>query len=254
MPFFNYNNKKIFYQIKKKDSQNALLFIHGSGSTSNIWKNQFNLEIHYDILAIDLPSHNNSDVFSRLSLDLYIDVLKEFIQSIKYENLILCGHSLGGAITQAYYFKHPNKVKALILFGTGGKLRVSQLILDSLKNNYDEYLNSLILKAFYKNTPKKIIKNYKKETSKIGSEITYQDFKICDNFDTLDKTSTISIPCLILCGDSDYLTPVKYSQFFHEKIKKSKLVIIKKAGHMIMLEQPEIVNQAIKVFLDFELN
>ena len=254
MPFFNYNTKKIFYQIKKSASKNGLLFIHGSGSTSKTWKNQMNLEIDYDIIAIDLPSHHKSDVFSELSLDLYIDVINQFNHSFNYENLILCGHSLGGAIAQAYYFKHPNKVKALILCGTGGRLRVNSIILDSLKTNYDEYLNILLLKGFYKSTPKKIIKNYKKETSMIGSMVTYQDYKICDNFDTLDKTHTISVPCLILCGDSDYLTPAKYSQYFHEQVEKSKLIIIEKAGHMIMLEKPEIVNHAIKNFLNFELN
>jgi pimeloyl-ACP methyl ester carboxylesterase len=37
-------------------------------------------------------------------------------------------------------------------------------------------------------------------------------------------------------------------------VEKSKLVIIEKAGHMIMLEKPEIVNQTIKDFLNFELN
>ena len=253
MPFFNYKTKKIFYQIKNSASRNVLLFIHGSGSTSNTWKNQMNLEIDYDIFAIDLPSHNKSEVFSELSLGLYVDVINEFTHSFNYENLILCGHSLGGAIAQAYYFKHPNEVKALILCGTGGRLRVSQIILDSLKNNYDEYLNSLLLKGFYKNTPEKIIKNYKKETSKIGSMVTYQDYKICDNFDTLDKTHTISVPCLILCGDSDYLTPAKYSQYFHEKVDKSKLVIIEKAGHMIMLEKPTEVNQAIENFINYEL-
>ncbi|MFW9945800.1 MAG: alpha/beta fold hydrolase [Candidatus Odinarchaeota archaeon] len=253
MPFFNYNNKKIFYQIKKNTNKNALLFIHGSGSTSNIWKNQFNLDIDYDIVAIDLPSHSKSDVFSELSLELYVNVINEFTHSFSYQSLILCGHSLGGAIAQAYYFKHPNEIKALILCGTGGRLRVSQLILDSLKNDYDKYLNSFLLRAFYKDTPKKVIKNYKKETSNIGSKITFQDFKICDNFDTLDKTHTIRIPCLILCGDTDYLTPAKYSQYFHEKVQKSKLVIVEKAGHMIMLEKPKEVNQAIKDFLTFKI-
>ncbi|MFX0026280.1 MAG: alpha/beta fold hydrolase [Candidatus Hermodarchaeota archaeon] len=253
MPFFNYNNKKIFYQIKKNTNKNALLFIHGSGSTSNIWKNQMNLEINYDVIAIDLPSHHKSDVFFELSLDLYVDVINKFINSFNYKNLIICGHSLGGAIAQAYYFKHPNEVKALILCGTGGRLRVSTDILNSLKNNYQEFLNSLNM-GFYKTTLDSIVQDYREETSKVGAQVTYQDFKICDNFDTLDKTHTIGIPCLILCGVKDNLTPVKYSKYFHEKVEKSKLVIIEKAGHMIMLEKPEEVNQAIKDFLRFEFN
>lgn len=254
MPFFRYKGKKIFYQIKEAHNQNALIFIHGSGCNLNSWKNQFNLELDYKIIAFDLPSHDNSDGFSRLSLDLYVDVLKTLIDSLGIEKVILCGHSLGGAIAQTFYFKHPSKIKALILCGSGGRLRVSPVILDSLKNNYEEYLDIHILRGFYKKTPKKLIEIYKKETSTIGSKVTYQDFKICDQFDILDKIHTISIPCLIICGDSDYLTPAKYSQYFHDKIENSKLVIIEKAGHMVMIEKPEQVNQAIEIFINNELN
>ncbi|MFW9783133.1 MAG: alpha/beta fold hydrolase, partial [Candidatus Heimdallarchaeota archaeon] len=76
------------------------------------------------------------------------------------------------------------------------------------------------------------------------------DFKICDEFDTLDKTDSIDIPCLILVGKDDIMTPVKYSEFFHKKIKDSKLVIIEDAGHMAMIEQPKEMNKAIENFIE----
>ena len=92
------------------------------------------------------------------------------------------------------------------------------------------------------------------ETSKTDPEVTYNDFKICDKFDVIDKMSLINVPCLIICGNEDKLTPVKYSQFFYEKLKNSKLSIIKNAGHLVMLEKPEEVNQAIKEFIENDLN
>ncbi len=45
------------------------------------------------------------------------------------------------------------------------------------------------------------------------------------------------------------MTPVKYSQYFNNKIINSKLCIIKKAGHNVMLEKPKEVNQAIENFI-----
>ena len=71
--------------------------------------------------------------------------------------------------------------------------------------------------------------------------------------DTLDKTDSIEVPCLIICGKYDKLTPVKYSQFFHNKIKNSELSIIDKAGHGVMLEQPKKVNHAIEKFIENKL-
>jgi pimeloyl-ACP methyl ester carboxylesterase len=80
--------------------------------------------------------------------------------------------------------------------------------------------------------------------------VTYQDFKICDEFDAIDKMSLIKVPCLIICGTEDRLTPPKYSHFFHEQIKNSEMVLIDNAGHFIMLEKVDELNQAIKEFIN----
>jgi pimeloyl-ACP methyl ester carboxylesterase len=50
-------------------------------------------------------------------------------------------------------------------------------------------------------------------------------------------------------GTDDRLTPVKWSQFLNGKITESSLHVIAKAGHMVMLEQPEEVNRTILAFL-----
>jgi pimeloyl-ACP methyl ester carboxylesterase len=181
---------------------------------------------------------------------LYVDVVHQLIKSLNYEKVILCGHSLGGAIVQQYYFTHPKDVSGLILFNTGGKLRVAPFILKSLKSNYQEFLDSLPAGAFYRATPKETIELYIQETSKISADVTYKDFKICDGFDVLSKLSSIEVPCLIIVGKNDQLTPVKYSKFFHNSIKNSELHIINKAGHMVMLEKPNEVNQVIENFIN----
>ncbi len=250
MPFLSYKEKKIFYRIKETESKNVIIFIHGSGESSYTWKEQMeNLNISYNLIAIDLPSHINSDEFSGLSLDLYVDVIRHLIKSLNYDNVILCGHSLGGAITQQYYFTYPKEISGLILCGTGGRLRVAPIILNSLRTNYQEFLDSLPAGIFYRKTPRELIDNYVQETSKIKAEVTYEDFKICDNFDTIDKTDSIEVPCLIIVGNQDKMTPVKFSQFFLDKIKNSDLNVINDAGHMVMLEKPSEVNKSIENFI-----
>ncbi len=249
IPYFEYSGKQIFYQIKDNNSQKTLIFIHGSGGNSYIWDNQFYLNIDYNIIAIDLPSHNKSNMFPVLSLDLYVDVVKKLVDSLKPERLILGGHSLGGVVIQEYYFRYPNDITALILCATGGRMRVSQFIFNTIKTDYQKYLNYLRTGSFYRKTSDKIIDNAILEVSQTDPEVTYNDFKICDAFSTLDKTESINVPCLIICGKSDELTPVKYSQYFKDKIKNSVLCIIKNAGHMVMLEKPFEVNKAIKNFI-----
>jgi pimeloyl-ACP methyl ester carboxylesterase len=248
--YLKIEEKKIFYNIREIGKNKALIFIHGSGGNSNTWKNQLDLDIDYDLVVLDLPSHDKSDNYSDLTLNLYVEVVHQFIKTFKFESVILCGHSLGGAVIQQYYFTYPKEVSGLILCNTGGKLRVAPFILKSLKENYSKFLKSLPAGAFYRTTSKKLIDLYVEETSKIGSEVTYTDFKICDNFNVLNKLSTINIPCLIIVGKQDQLTPVKYSEYFHDNIKNSELCIINKAGHMVMVEKPNEFNQAIKDYIN----
>lgn len=150
----------------------------------------------------------------------------------------------------SYYFKYPQKVKGLILCGTGARLRVSPVIFQYIKEGFDEYIKYAPSFAFHRKTAKHIIDDAMEQVSKIDPQVLYTDFSICNEFDVMEKIRTINIPCLILCGIADKLTPVKYSQFFVDKIKSSTLEIIKESGHMVMVEKPEKVNQLIRDFIE----
>jgi pimeloyl-ACP methyl ester carboxylesterase len=237
MPYFEYSGKKIFYQVKDNDSQRALIFIHGSGGNSDVWKEQLKLKINYNIYTLDLPSHSKSDEFVEHSLELYVDVLRKFIEYLDLKDVILGGHSLGGAVIQSYYFKYPNDVTALFLIGTGGRLRVLPDTLEIVKSNFPKFIEGMD-------------DDIKKEFIKTAPHVCYDDLMICDGFDILDKTESINIPCLILVGKKDNMTPVKYSEFYHKKIKNSELVIIDNAGHMVMIETPKELNEAIENYIN----
>lgn len=211
------------------------------------------ISTEYKNIAIDLPNHGKSDGFSdisKINLDLFIELIEELKNFLNLEKLVLAGHSLGGAIILSYYFKNPDDVEALILCSTGARLRVSPVIFQHLKEGTKQYLNYIRQLNFYRKTPKSIIDTYRKQVSKIDPPVIYNDYKICDSFDRMKEMDLINIPCLILCGEEDILTPVKYSQYFHDNIKNSQLYIVKEARHMVQVEKPEEVNQYIQQFIE----
>ena len=53
------------------------------------------------------------------------------------------------------------------------------------------------------------------------------------------------VPTLIACGDRDLLTPVEHSQRMAEVLPKSELVIVGGAGHLVQLEAPEEIDEAL---------
>jgi pimeloyl-ACP methyl ester carboxylesterase len=65
----------------------------------------------------------------------------------------------------------------------------------------------------------------------------------------MNEVEKIVIPTLILCGDDDQLTPLKYSQFLNSRIKGSKLEVLSNAGHMVMMEAAQAFNERVREFI-----
>jgi pimeloyl-ACP methyl ester carboxylesterase len=65
----------------------------------------------------------------------------------------------------------------------------------------------------------------------------------------MNEVEKINLPTLILCGEEDKLTPVKYSQFLRNRIKGSKLEVLPHAGHMVMMESAKTCNVKIGEFI-----
>jgi pimeloyl-ACP methyl ester carboxylesterase len=55
----------------------------------------------------------------------------------------------------------------------------------------------------------------------------------------------IACPTLILVGREDGWSPVAQHEEMARRIKGSELVIVEHSGHMVTVEQPETVNQAL---------
>jgi pimeloyl-ACP methyl ester carboxylesterase len=63
------------------------------------------------------------------------------------------------------------------------------------------------------------------------------------------NVSKISIPVLIINGASDGLTPVAGAKLLADKLPNAELEIVEKAAHLVMIEQPEHVNELIIKFI-----
>ena len=94
-----------------------------------------------------------------------------------------------------------------------------------------------------------LLRLYIRRLREVNPQVIHDDFVACDAFDRRADVCRIAIPTLILCGDADRMTPVKYSQFLHEQIAGSQLVVMPAAGHMVMLEQPAAAARSVAAFL-----
>ena len=80
--------------------------------------------------------------------------------------------------------------------------------------------------------------------------VLYGDFVACHNFDVTDRVELLLAPTIIICGEQDQMTPVKYSHFLHRQIAGSQLHLVDGAGHNVMLEQAATVTGHFAAFLN----
>jgi pimeloyl-ACP methyl ester carboxylesterase len=158
---------------------------------------------------------------------------------------ILCGHSMGGALVQLYALENPENVAGLVLVGTGARLRVNPMIFDLLDNNFEGYVEATGDFMFHEKTADDVKEASKAEIRKCPAAITKRDFEVCNVFDIMTRVSEIRQPALVIVGEDDLMTPVKYSNYLVDKIPNSSISIIPSAGHAVMLEKPEEFNRSI---------
>jgi pimeloyl-ACP methyl ester carboxylesterase len=104
--------------------------------------------------------------------------------------------------------------------------------------------------AYAADADRRVIQEGIKLMKAAGPDVAYADFYACDQFDVRDQIDCLNLPCLILCGSEDKLTPPSLSRKLHESIPGSRMEIIPNAGHMVMIEKYQDVNELV---LDFVL-
>lgn len=64
-----------------------------------------------------------------------------------------------------------------------------------------------------------------------------------------DETAALptlaKIPTLIVCGDRDLVTPAEYSRKMSAALRQSELVIVARAGHLVLLDKPASVSDGL---------
>lgn len=207
----------------------------------------------YDVHAPDFPGFGSSAApKTPYTLGDYANFLGSYIKKNIIQNPILIGHSFGGRVALKFQAMYPTVSRALILTGTPGytpvprrkliifitiakighkifDLPVLRLVQDSVRKWYYYVVGA---REFYRadGVMKQVFKNIVEER--------------------LDAyMQCVTIPCLLVWGASDQITPVWIAQKMQKAIKGSKLVIIPDADHGVSYKMPEKFVDATAIFL-----
>ncbi|HWJ02863.1 MAG TPA: alpha/beta hydrolase [Verrucomicrobiae bacterium] len=246
MPFVMVKGENIFYEDSGQ-GEVPLILVHGAGGSSQRWAHQTGGIPGVRVMAVDLPGHGQSAGELRASIPEFADFILAFADAVGVDRFVLGGYSMGGAVTQECALLFPARLLGLVLIATGARLRVNPEILAPLAKGINPFADAKHL--YGPGVSDDLLSTAAQDLKQVQPGVFWADFTACDHFDRTQAIEQIELPALIIGGGADVMTPVKYSQFLHAKLKNSHLLILDGAGHMCMEEQPEQVNKAIGEFV-----
>jgi pimeloyl-ACP methyl ester carboxylesterase len=240
-----------FASNNQENDHPYVVLIHGAGGTHLHWPYNLRRLNDHRVLALDLPGHGKSDGIGEQSIERYADAVAAWLAEIGVKKATFVGHSMGGAIAQTMALKYASLVERLVLVATGAQLPVNPDLLEKVSKpgTTPVALDMIIKWAFSKEADAKLRETARKQMDAIRPTVIYGDFIACSRFDTAGQLGKIKAPTLVLCGEADKMTPLRFSKQLQENIPNARLVTLPDGGHMIMLEQPEALAQAIREFI-----
>jgi pimeloyl-ACP methyl ester carboxylesterase len=231
--------------------KSTLVFIHGAGGSGAFWSAQVQgLAARVNTVALDLPGHGRSGGGGKTKIEDYVQAVVDFIKQVDIPTPVPCGLSMGGAISQQLLLDYHDQANAGILISTGATLKVAPALLETIENDYNAFVDMICKFSCSKKTNRELVQPFREDLERCQQKITYGDFRACDRFDVTDRLSSIDVPVLVVTAEDDKLTPPKYADVLEKTIKNAVRAHIMDAGHVVPLEKPVAVNQAILEFLD----
>lgn len=228
----------------------TLVMIHGAGGSSQVWQNQIDfLNGSVNTLALDLPGHGDTRDSGKDMITDYTQWLVELLAILFRDPICVMGHSMGGAIIQDLAILYPQLLNGIILVSTGSRFPVEPMLLEGVQSNFDKATESFIGYAYALETDRALVKEGERLWKEAGPKVVYDDLLACSRFDRSGDLQKIHMPCLIIGGEKDILTPRKILEHLNGSIKESALLFIPSAGHSVMIENHTAFNHHVRDFV-----
>jgi len=251
MPYVTIAGKRVFYALYQGGvlSKRNLALVHGAGGSHLDWPAPLRRLKGADVYDLDLPGHGRSEGRGRSSVSAYRDFLLAFLDAVGLDRATVVGHSMGGGIALDFALNYPDRLAGLILVGSGARLRVAPAILAGILSDFEATVDLVCNYAFGSTATEQLKRLGRQRLLKTLPEVLHGDYAACDAFDVMERLREVRCPTLVIGGTADALTPPKYSVYLRDHIPGAELVLVDAAGHMVMLEKPEVVTRAVSQFI-----
>lgn len=258
---------KIYVEDINPKGKKTIVFLHGWPGSHKLFEYQFNElpKQGYRCIGIDQRGFGNSDKpWDGYDYDTLADDVSAVIGALKLKNIILAGHSTGGAIAIRYMAKHKGYgVSKLVLisaaapslikrenFPYGQNKEVVEDIINGTNEDRPKMLKGFGEIFFYKHTSQA----FNDWFFSLGLEAAgWSTSKIAETwlkevlFEDLTK---IDAPTIILHGIHDKVCFFSLGEAQEKGIKNATLVPFQYSGHGVFYDEKDKFNKVLTKFIE----
>ncbi|MHB8894514.1 MAG: alpha/beta fold hydrolase [Candidatus Geothermincolia bacterium] len=266
MPVANIEGTSIAYDVTGEGP--PLVFLHCWTGAKEFYFNQvMKFSQDYKCICLDFPGHGASgEVESKdYSVECFGEITVQLLEELGIKKAVFAGHSLGGMVALYLGLHYPDMVEGLILLDTTSHLSgfifqragaLAAVLFGSIGaaiwNNGFKATKAVVAgTAATHPLAKPLPRIFSAKVCSQGSNSSMtRTLNRARNFNVTSRLGEISAPALIVVGNADLLADVRHANKLAEGLPNSMLLVVRGAGHMAIFEKPEIVNHAMKDFLD----
>ncbi|MDE0409942.1 MAG: alpha/beta fold hydrolase [Alphaproteobacteria bacterium] len=225
----------------------AVLLSHGFGLTARMWAGQVEALAPANRLVLwDLRGHGRSDSPEDPGLydpEACVADMAALLDAEGIERAVVGGLSLGGYLSLAFHLRHPERVRALMLFDCGPGFRR-----DEPREAWNERTRkrSGRIAAGDARALAELEPDGHRDLAGVARAARWM--MLHHDGSVLESLPSVRAPALVVVGEHD--TPFRgAADYMARKIPNAERVVLPGAGHTANLDSPEAFNAAVSAFL-----
>lgn len=261
------NGHKIAYH--EQGEGHPVILIHGIPTSNFLWRKVMpELAKTHRVLAPDMLNYGHSDKpeGANVSIGAQSRLIVRFMGQLNLKSADLVGHDIGGGVAQLMALHYPERVRKLVLIdsvcfdswpiseflplqeaGAEEAITLEQLLhmmrqfmprgVYNSQGMSNDILDSYLAPWSTEEGKKALFRNFRRLNPSYTQAIT-------------DRLKEIHHKTLIIWAEKDVFQKPIYAVALKKAIPHAELIWIKEAGHWVMEDRPEELNEHLTTFLN----
>ena len=267
--FVRLSNGYTHYELCGSENGQPVVLIHGFSVPYFIFDPTFSflVDCGFRVLRYDLFGRGFSDrPHVQYNIDLFVNQLRELLDTFNIEQVNLVGLSMGGAIASTFTARFPERVCRLVLMDSIGThpIPLSWMYKAALLPAVSELILSLagaeqivpgVASDFFTPDHVKMFENqYRVQMQYHGFKralLSTLRNKTMDGIPEIyQRLGKLDMPVLLIWGQDDRTLPLEQSRGILSAVPRAEFRLIENCGHVPHYEKSEEVNPIIQQFLN----